>query len=305
MSRLAAFLLAALSLLVIVAAPASAHADTDSVVAALARYPELPVRVTETGIEAPAEVAAGRYRLVQENATAEPAHFFVARLPEDVTDAAFEAALASPEEPEWFGRLTMTGNPDRAAPNGGRAEGIVDLPAGHYFLMDPTSDPLKVRRFDVTAASVATPAASSSEPEPAVAVEMREMAFDMPGVVPAGRHLWRVANIGALPHEIAILPVPGGATADQAVTAMGAVFEGGSAGDAVGPAWAGWSFVPVGGVGVTSPGGAAWAAIDLAPGSYVAFCFYPDAATGMPHLMQGMTTIFAAEDRDPNGTPTA
>ncbi|MEZ4529990.1 MAG: hypothetical protein R2855_03080 [Thermomicrobiales bacterium] len=32
--------------------------------------------------------------------------------------------------------------------------------------------------------------------------------------------------------------------------------------------------------------------LDLAPGTYIAVCFIPDMATGMPHAMMGMAASF-------------
>lgn len=120
------------------------------------------------------------------------------------------------------------------------------------------------------------------------------MAFEMPAFVPTGRQIWRVDNTGAALREIAIVPVPAGATAERAAAAVVATFEGKPAPAAFGPAWTGWRANLVAGVGATSPGLSISAQVDLAPGTHAAVCFVPDPATGTPHLMMGMTEIFTA-----------
>lgn len=35
-----------------------------------------------------------------------------------------------------------------------------------------------------------------------------------------------------------------------------------------------------------------WLQLDLEPGHYVALCFFPDRATGMPHALLGAIKVF-------------
>ena len=268
-------------------------------------YPELVSRLTQERIEAPAHAIAGRVRLVQENLGAAPGHAFVLRIPDDVAEEAVLAALApgskaaAEETPEWFWRADFTGNPDRAAPHGGRAVALIDLSPGRYLVGNPYRTPAEHARVEVAPG----PAASTAADDPASddIVAMREMAFDLPAALPAGRRLWRVNNAGAMLHEIALLPVPSDATAEQVQTALGAIlaaeatgatFEEQVAPPELGAAWAGWRPDLVASVGVTSPTRSVWAQIDLAPGTYAAVCFVPDPATFTPHLLMGMTKVF-------------
>lgn len=301
-------LLALLALLVLLAlAPfAAAHGQEDHddpLAAELSRYPELLIRVTDDAIEAPDGLTAGRYHLIQENdRTEEASHFFIIRVPDGVTEEELAQEPAGDEDPPWFWDSVFVGNPDRAQPNGGRSEGIVDLAAGRYLVIDPLTPELKPERFDVDAAPAA-PAAP--DPIAAVTAAMGEMTFDLPATVPTGRQLWQVSNTGAMQHELSILPVPAGATAEETTRAILTLFEEGDPAT-VGPEWAGWYPVEPGGVGVTSPQRTAWIALDLDPGTYAAVCFFP-GGTGRPHVIDGMIRIFTAGDASatPAATPAA
>jgi hypothetical protein len=277
----------------------AAGSNAPSLDARLEGYPELTMRVTEETIEAPARVAAGRALVVQQNDSTETAHFFIARIPDDVTedrlgaDLAIERVTAADQTPEWLFRSTFVGNPDRAAP-GSRSVALVEFAAGRYVVMDPLR-PAKYDRFEVVG-----DAAAVSEPEADVVAEMYEMAFALPSAVPAGPQVWRVHNTGAALHEIALMPVPADATADQAMDAIAAAlraeaagepFEGQPAPPDLGPVWADWRLELVNGVGASSPGRAVLAHFDLEPGTYAAVCFVP-SGDGVPHLMAGMVQVF-------------
>ena len=309
MSRILIFVL---TLLALAPLGAAAHGQADPAGdrdPRLAGYPELAIRLTADRIEAPARVAAGRTLLIEENAEAAPGHAFVLRVPDDVLDADVAAALApgappmGESTPEWFWRAIFVGNPDRAAPDGGRAFALVDLAPGRYVVGNPYRPASEFARFEVVANDLAAPA-PADDPAADVAVAMREMAFDLPAAVPDGRSLWRVDNAGAVFHELAILPVPAGATVEQVQAALGTaltaeaaggVFEEQTAPAELGPAWTDWRPNLVAGVGVASPGQLVWAQIDLAPGRYAAVCFIP-SGDGRRHLTEGMVRLFTAGD---------
>jgi hypothetical protein len=116
-----------------------------------------------------------------------------------------------------------------------------------------------------------------------------------------GRYLWEIANSGAMLHEFAILPVPAGASQADVETAAMAMLEAEMTGDIgvararlddLGTAWAGWNGEAIAGVGVLSPGRTAYAQIALEEGTYGIVCYVPDPASGMPHLMLGMSDVF-------------
>lgn len=302
MTRCLAFLLALLALAPLGALPQGGDGEdhADPVAAELARYPELVIRVGPDAIEAPEGLTAGRYHLIQvnERTEGEAAHFFILRVPDDVTEEEL-AQDPGDEDPPWFEDAVFFGNPDRARPNGGRSEGIVDLIGGRYLVIDPFSPDMMPERLVIAEAAGAAATPSGEEPAADVTATMREMTFEMPASVPVGRQLWQVSNTGALGHELSILPVPAGATAETTTRAILTLFEEGDPAT-VGPEWAGWAPVEPGGLGVTSPQRTAWIALDLEPGTYAAVCFFP-GGTGQPHILDGMIKILTAGD--PSATP--
>ncbi|HEY7036262.1 MAG TPA: hypothetical protein VH482_33350 [Thermomicrobiales bacterium] len=298
----------------------------------MAGYPEVKIRIGDEAIEVPSVIAAGRSLVVQENATAEAAHFFLARIPDDIPDerVAADVADVAGDTPEWFYRAKLVGNPDRAAADGGRTFGLVDFTPGRYIVLDPLAQPAKFARFDVVAPASFPPpivntipgfavpsdlvgprlmmahlfalqaaetaaTVASADPVPDVVATMFDMDFELPATVAAGRQIWQVSNTGSAIHEMAIQPVPAGATKEQVIAAFGALIQEQPLPADLGPAWADWRFDLVNGVGATSGGGRVWAQFDLKPGTYVALCFVP-GGDGAPHLMAGMTRIFTVAD---------
>lgn len=99
-----------------------------------------------------------------------------------------------------------------------------------------------------------------------------------PSTVPAGTVSLRVVNVGALPHEVMVLPLPAGQTAGERPTGSdGKVSEAGSLGEASRSCGAGT------GAGIT-PGATAWTTLTLQPGRYELVCNFPG------HYMAGMYT---------------
>ncbi|MFE6157135.1 sulfocyanin-like copper-binding protein [Streptomyces sp. NPDC057889] len=99
-----------------------------------------------------------------------------------------------------------------------------------------------------------------------------------PSTVPAGVVSLRVINVGALPHEVVVLPLPAGQAAGERPTGSdGKVNEAGSRGEASRSCGAGT------GNGI-KPGAMAWTTVTLKPGRYELVCNLPG------HYMTGMYT---------------
>lgn len=285
--------------------PAAAPAADPAVDPRLARYPRLVISLGEDRITAPRSVSAGPTLLIEDIDGAGPGHAFVLRVPDDVADAALADALRlgapADETPEWFWRAEFVGNGDRAAA-GRPAIAAVDLRPGRYLVGDPYRPAPEFAVFEATGGG------EGRAPLPDFEVDARadlfEMGFKLPDRVATGRQVWEVTNTGAMLHEIAILPVPAGATPAEVETAVAAdlAVEGGgdpaaarAAIDALGAGWAGWQTRLVAGVAVMSGQRAAYAQFDFAPGAYGAVCYVPEPTTMTPHLMLGMTAVFAVE----------
>jgi hypothetical protein len=298
--RIAAFA-AALAILIGNAAGTLAHdqgtpvpssAGAFSLDPRLEDYPELHIRISDTAIDVPATVVAGRTLVIQENTTSVEAHFFIARIPDHITAEQLDADLVVAAEtvpmttPDWLFQSLFVGNPDYAPMNGGQAAAVVDLVPGRYVIIDPFRPDIP-GRFEVVADS-STPVAVVT-PEADAQVELFEMNFRLPDEIRSGRQIWEITNAGAAFHEISLIPVPDGATTDEAVTALQSTLTGESIEGQVGPAWDGWQYVTTNGAGVLSPGGTLWAQFDIEPGTYAVACFVPGA--NGPHLMDGMIQI--------------
>lgn len=284
----------------------SALADLDDLDPRLAGYPELTIRLTEERIEAPASVPAGPTLLIEETTMPGPAHAFILRVPDDVSAEELTGMLAGgrivDETPEWFWHAEFLGNGDFATIER-PARALVELNPGRYIAGDPFRPATEYALFDVTSAAAASKAFDA--PDADIQVDLFEMGFNLPATVPSGPHVWEARNTGAMLHEIAIFPVPDGATPDEIEQAMaaelGAEFGGDPAEaraaiDALGAQWKDWSSELTAGVGVLSPQRVSWAEIDLQPGAYGAVCFIPEQATGKRHLMLGMTAVFTVAE---------
>jgi hypothetical protein len=101
--------------------------------------------------------------------------------------------------------------------------------------------------------------------------------------------VWEIANVSELhAHHVVMMRVPDGTTADQIIGEFSGMMGGTPpAGDSV-IAQAAW----VGYAALQSGGQTTLAEFDLEPATYAVICFIIDPATGEPHLMNGMVTVF-------------
>jgi len=262
--------------------------------------PELAITITDTGFEAPAEIAAGRILLtVTNNAPAkqESADANLVRLPEGTTidDVAgfFGPQLATPAmetnqaAPNWIYQATFAGGP--IVLPGQTAQAVVDLSPGDWVLLnDSPGAPQSPQLLTVTG-SAASPAAAQ-EPQPDVNVQLQEYAFvGLDQSIPAGPHLWKFTNTGTQPHIMILFRGPAGISMNQVMTLL-------QSENATPPPdfpyqESDFDFNQPG-LGALSPGQTSWLALNLAPGTYIALCFVPDQETGVPHALMGMVQVF-------------
>lgn len=261
--------------------------------------PELRVRATAAGLEAPAETRAGRLLFTVENARAtSPAGVLLVRLPAGLTEEQAEAAMAAAartsQVPGWVHDWTFAGGLSVSPGETGRL--VVELEPGDWYVADgggtgarATPGPAdQLRPLRVSGA--ARPAADEA-PAADAAVELFELGFGgLPDGAAPGRQVWRVTNIGEQVHQIVLLRAPVPVTPDQVMTLLSLSLAGTPPPD--------FGFDPglleeADGVHLLSPGRTVWAEVDLAkPGTYVALCYMPDRVTGMPHAFLGMVGTF-------------
>ncbi|MDQ3780759.1 MAG: hypothetical protein M3354_09480 [Chloroflexota bacterium] len=280
--------------------------------------PELNVTATDETYEGlPAETAAGRYLLSLENAATKEAGIGLMQLPEGVTADDFTAMLAGPppsaemaspaaemteEEqtgegedgpPEWFFTTKQAGG-IYSDNNGQTVQAIVDLTPGEWIVWggDPEA-PQPPVGLTVTGEMPA----DLPEPEAGVTLTLFEYGFTIDGTLTAGPQTIKVANVGAQPHHVFATRAPEGVTLTKEM--VGQILELDMQG-ATPAADSGLpspdTFIDSFYMTTLSTGSTAWLAVDLAPGSYVLFCFVPDIASGMPHAYEGMYEIVTVGD---------
>ncbi|MBI3791958.1 MAG: hypothetical protein HY275_13920 [Gemmatimonadetes bacterium] len=175
--------------------------------------------------------------------------------------------VAGPNAPVPGGTSTLT---TTLAPGNYAVVCFVDTPDHVPHLMKGMAHPLTV---------VAPTGAPAAAPASDVAVTMTDYAWDVAPALTKGAHVLKVKNAAAQSHEMFIVKLDEGKTADDLVK-WAETYKGKP------PA------TPLGGISAMGAGGEAYLSLDLAPGNYVFLCFVPDAKDGKPHLMHGMMKTF-------------
>lgn len=248
-------------------------------------FPELTITVTDDGFAIPEGLTAGRYAVTVMNNGSTPSHCPMGSLPNGVTnDQVLDFMKSGSEDlPDWLLDAGYVRLPDWAMP-GGSATGVVDLPAGNYVMFDPFST-------RIAFATVAGGSGESApEPESVATIDLEEMAIVLPeSGLPPGPSRLKIQNVGAMAHELGVLPVPTGTTATQ-ISALFSLPDTATPApdDALGQALV--NFQPVAGMGILAKSRTAWLDVDLAPGTYATLCMLPFPA-GVFHAMEGMLAV--------------
>lgn len=251
---------------------------------AAGEFPALTITVKDDGYDIPTGLTAGRYAVSVVNNGTGPSHSSLGRLPDGVTQDEVMTSMASQSEdlPDWFIKAGYVGLPDWPAP-GATITGVVDLPAGNYFMFDPFS----TRSAFTTVGAGEIPTA---EPASTATVELTEMHFILPETgLPTGKSVLKISNIGAIAHEFQVLAVPEGTTADQVIALFSLPFDATpTPGDPLAEVMT--NYQPAAASSIIGAGITSWIDADLAPGAYAVLCALPFPG-GVPHAMEGMLEI--------------
>jgi hypothetical protein len=267
--RLVVLMLAAL--LVIAACSTPAAAPTPTPVA----MPEVTVAVSDAGISAPAEMPAGLVAVTVNNSTQAPTGPIFARLNEGVSQEQFmEALMADESGMAAISLVTLLGGAQAGA--GESVRTVFDLKPGNHIALGFGEGPPQLANFTVAAGSGAVPAA----PAAAVNAELLDFQFALPDQIKAGVQTWQIENKGGQWHEMVVVKLNEGVTADDLMTMM----MSGEEPDGPPP------FEQVAFWAPMSAGERAWMDVDLPAGEYTVLCFLPDFASDPPksHLEHGM-----------------
>ena len=237
--------------------------------------PTVALVADDYSIASPGTIQAGAVTLRLESKGKEFHHVWVARLEQGKTVNDLLAAMRTPGPmPAWVRDM---GGPNAPAP-GGESNATVNLAPGSYVVacLIPGADGVPhLMKGMVRPLTVIEGARPAADPVGDVTMTLHDFSFTLSRPLTAGKHLIEVRNHGRQPHEIELVQLASGKTA-QEVLAWVHKPEGPAPG------------LPLGGVAPLGRGRVNWFEVDLEPGRYALICFLPDAKDGKPHFMRGM-----------------
>lgn len=286
------FLAGSLGVATAVAMPRLSRAAqaTPDAAAASADLPALKLTLTDTAFEIAEPLRAGRYNVTVSNAgTLTDSHFALGKIPDAVTDAQYEAWLKAPEsgadetDALSFDDIEFVGMPDWPQPDRD-VSGVVDIAPGRYFLFDPFSG--RQHRTLVVGGTMS----SALEPTADLTVTLREMEIILPDAAfTTEPKRWKIENVGAMSHEVAVIPVSKDFTAELLQQLFTLPEEATPP-----PDMPEFVYQPVTAIGILAKQHTSWLDVQLQPGRYLAACMLP-FGTGYPHAMDGMYHFFDVE----------
>lgn len=252
-----------------------------------ADYPELLLVTTEFHFDMPAETDAGLHRLTMDNQGKEGHHAIFFRVNDDSTPDDFQAALMAGDLGGVLAVSTAYGG--HSADTGLSASVIAHLNPGMYFVVCVIPDEQGIPHAAhgmVAPLQVSDTEVAAEAPTASADIKLIDYGFDgMPATATAGANVWMVTNNGPQLHEMLVLKLAEGVTADALLDMMSAPPPAGTPeASPAGPP----PFAIVGGAAPMSVDAVNYLELDLEAGSYAAICFVPDAESGMPHFMMGM-----------------
>ncbi len=235
------------------------------------------------GFHGPEQIPAGLTTVRIVNQGQDLHHIQFLKLLQGKSAVDFRAAIAeNPKRlPRW---VEYAGGPNAHLP-GSLATATVNLTEGDYVVMCWIPDRNGVPHVALGMQKAlfvrggGTPTKVSA-PKPAISIKQVDYQFVFSNRIEPGMHTIEVMNHGTQPHELVIVKLAQGATVKDAI----ASFEPGSAGPPLGEL--------VGGITGIEKGRHVHFTGEFEPGRYGLICFVPDATTGRPHFLHGMTGEF-------------
>jgi plastocyanin len=264
-----------------------------------ARPPVAPARIVtvtarDYAFEMPDTIAAGRTEVRLVNRGPELHHVQLVRLAAGHTPAEFFAAMRAMKPgaapPAW---VRQVGGPNSPAPGGTSAAVLVLAPGTHVlvcFIPSPDGTPHVMKGMSRVVTVVPAPAVRTVMPAgrvrgaaearsaigaPDVTMTLTDYGFALSAPLTRGARVVRVRNTAAQPHEVFVVRLAPGKTAQDALAWVEKM---------QGPP----PMQPLGGTSGMDTGEFNDVALDLAPGEYALLCFIPDARDGRPHVAHGM-----------------
>jgi hypothetical protein len=285
-------LFVALSMSVVGAIQGSAHdtthEDGTSELASLG-LPELAITVTADGFQAPAEIPAGLVLVTLDNQSEEFGEAQFVQLPAGITVEQFASDLALERDvvSDYIYESVLNGGV--AAPPGAQGQAVLNLAPGEWVIANTDSE-IGYEPVSISVTGEAVEPAADAVPAD-LEVELSAYAFDFPDEVATDPQIWQVTNSDPAPHHILLVSYPEPVTAEQVM----ATLEMDATGTPVAGALDFEQIQDAGLVPALSQGQTTWVAMDLAPGNYIAVCFFADQGSETPHAAMGMIDIFTVK----------
>lgn len=220
------------------------------------------------------------------------------RTVQDLVDAYAEAIRTSGPRPKW---VTRFGGPGGAAP--GDSSTVTQLlEPGHYVWICPVEDDAgnphfgkgEVKPFVVHAAEPAA-TGQAGAPESDMVVRLMDYSFGLDLPLRAGRYSIRVENAGVEPHDLVLMKLAPGRTAEELSAALNPEQARRAGSEAADPPV---SFEELGtgagGIAAIAPGMASYFEADFTPGEYALVCM-ATAPDGRSHIEHGMIRQVSVE----------
>lgn len=233
--------------------------------------------------EAPDTITGGMVTLRLVNQGPELHHLQLIQIGDGHTYAEFVEGMKSmkPDSPmpSW---LHEVAGPNAPAP-GGEQSLTEELQPGTYAIVCfiPSADhmPHAMKGMMKELTVIPYTGQVALAPVADVTVKMSDYAWDITPQITAGKHIMKIENLAAQPHEMLLVRLNEGKTpmdlakwVDNQVGAPPAT--------------------PMGGISGMATGGVVYVPVELTPGEYGVLCFLPDAKDGKPHVTHGMMKQF-------------
>ncbi len=256
--------------------------------------PEVVFTATTEKATGPATIEAGYINLVLENQDEGMRALGIFRV-KDGADVAGAKALVvrnfngeevSQEEEKSF-TDGFYGGAVFVEPGARKEVGVTVIPGTYVVYLDGITDEgINVTPEFITTLEVTPSSASVEAPTPDYTIKMVDHAFAFPADMKAGKHLFRVENIGHQEHMMFISKMlPGKTFADVQALLEDPTLDSTTVMEEE-------TF----GVHGISPEAFNDVEFELEPGNYAAVCFVTDPETGAPHAFLGMTQVFTVTE---------
>lgn len=245
---------------------------------------DIVVRTFDYGFDAPDTIPGGATRIRLINDGPDFHHVWLVRLEDGrtVDDLVTQLAGHGPL-PSW---AVAVGGPNTPGAPGEETSAVVDLEPGSYALVcvipGMHDGEYHVMKGMVRPLTVVASQEHGLLPEPDLTMTLDDYRFDLSEPIRAGLRTIRVENAALQPHEVVVVRLEDGRTAQDFLAFLQE---------------------PVGEPPGTMMGGVTWlgtgeanlVTLAFESGAYALLCFVPDAGDGRLHLAHGMIREFTVE----------